>query len=269
MAARGKTHPEDEGAGEVHVEVAEPEDPELAKYLATNYKTGLTDAEVEQRTVIFGKNGTSNLTAELVEVKQSAILKFLAYFGGAISILLEVAVLISAVTQDWPDFVILVFVLVVNACIGYFEEAKAESALDALKNTLALKCRGYRNSKLVEIVATSLVPGDIIILRLGDVVPADAKLLGFGSTGEATTDPLHIDQSALTGESLPVLKKVGSVAFSSSIVKQGQMLCVVTKTGIRTYIGRAAHLISQTHEEGHFQKIINMIGNFLIIISIV
>jgi H+-transporting ATPase len=93
--------------------------------------------------------------------------------------------------------------------------------------------------------------------------------LGVGATGEATEGSLQIDQSALTGESLPVSKSKGAIAYSSSIVKQGQQLAVVTKTGIHTYIGRAANLINQTNEEGHFQKIINSIGNFLIIITIV
>ena len=91
----------------------------------------------------------------------------------------------------------------------------------------------------------------------------------MGVTGETTEGSLEIDQSALTGESLPVKKKTGSTAYSSSIVKQGQMLAVVTKTGINTYIGRAANLISITTEEGHFQKIVNAIGNFLIIITCV
>jgi H+-transporting ATPase len=182
---------------------------------------------------------------------------------------LEAATILSAVFQDWIDFGILVVVLIANACIGYFEEARAESALDALKNTLALKSRCWRNGKLVEVESSHLVPGDIISLRLGDIIPADCRLLGIGITGEIADAPLHIDQSGLTGESLPVEKQKGQTAYSSSIVKQGQMLGVVTKTGINTYIGRAANLISITTEEGHFQKIVNSIGNFLIIITCV
>lgn len=87
--------------------------------------------------------------------------------------------------------------------------------------------------------------------------------------GDVTDVPLQIDQSALTGESLPVDKKKGAIAYSSSVIKQGQMLGVVTKTGVDTYIGRAANLISNTHDVGHFQKIVGNIGNFLIIISVV
>jgi H+-transporting ATPase len=159
--------------------------------------------------------------------------------------------------------------LIANAVIGFHEEAKAESALDALKNTLALKTRAWRNGKLVEVEANLLVPGDVIALRLGDITPADCRLLGVGVTGEITEGTLQIDQAALTGESLPVSKGKGAIAFSSSIVKQGAMLAVVTKTGVNTYIGRAANLISITNEEGHFQKVIGVIGDFLVIISVV
>ncbi|KAJ3175448.1 hypothetical protein HK101_010658 [Irineochytrium annulatum] len=246
----------------VHVEVAEAVDEELEKLLQTEPLKGLTDAEVEERLAKFGHN-------EIPEKKTNPFLKFISYFLGAISYLLEIACILSAVFQDWIDFGILVFVLVANACIGYFEEARAESALDALKNTLALKSRCWRNGKLVEVDSCDLVPGDVIALRLGDIVPADCRLLGIGVTGEITEGTLQIDQAALTGESLPVQKGKGATAYSSSVVKQGQMLGVVTKTGINTYIGRAANLIAVTVEEGHFQKIINSIGNFLIIITVV
>ncbi|KAJ1560137.1 hypothetical protein HK405_008101, partial [Cladochytrium tenue] len=246
----------------VHVEVTEELDPELEALLQTEPLQGLTDAEVETRLAKFGKN-------EIPENKTNPLLKFLSYFLGAISYLLEVACILAGAFKDWIDFGILLFVLIVNACIGYFEEARAESALDALKNTLALKSRCWRNGKLVEVESSLLVPGDVIALRLGDIIPADCRLLGVGVTGETTEGTLQIDQSALTGESLPVQKAKGSTAYSSSIVKQGQMLAVVTKTGVNTYIGRAANLIAITTEEGHFQKVVNAIGNFLIIITVV
>ncbi|KAJ3252431.1 hypothetical protein HDU77_005136 [Chytriomyces hyalinus] len=246
----------------VHVEVADDIPPELEALLHTEPLHGLTDAEVTQRTAQFGLN-------EIPEHKTNPLLKFLSYFTGPISYLLEIACILSGVFKDWIDFGILLAVLIINACIGFFEEARAESALDALKNTLALKSRCWRNGKLVEVDSNTLVPGDIIALRLGDIIPADCRLLGVGVTGEITEGTLQIDQAALTGESLPVNKGKGATAYSSAIVKQGQMLAVVTKTGINTYIGRAANLISITTEEGHFQKIINSIGNFLVIITCV
>ncbi|KAG0294620.1 hypothetical protein BGZ96_000814 [Linnemannia gamsii] len=236
--------------------------PELEALLQTNPKYGLTEAEVAERLARFGPN-------QLAEVKRNPLLKFLGYFTGAIAYLIEVACIISAVVKDWLDFGIILALLLVNACIGFIEESKAESALDALRQTLALKTRCWRDGHLVELDVATLVPGDIIVLRLGDIVPADGRLLGIGATGEATEGDLLIDQSALTGESLPVAKNKGKTVYSSSIVKQGQQMAVVTKTGGDTFIGRAANLISITSEEGHFQKIINRIGNFLILITVV
>ncbi|KAJ1554640.1 hypothetical protein HK096_002599 [Nowakowskiella sp. JEL0078] len=266
VTAASHEHPpkdkKEEHDDEVHVEVTEELDEELEKLLKTDYSHGLTTAEHQERLEKFGKN-------EIPEKKQSPILKFLSYFVGSIAFLLEFATIISAVVGKWTEFGILVFVLITNAVIGFVEEARAESALDALKNTLALKTRCWRDGALIEVDSALLVPGDIIALRLGDIVPADCRLLGVGVTGEETEGALQIDQAALTGESLPVHKKKGSIAFSSSIVKQGQMLAVVTKTGIHTYIGRAANLISMTNDVGHFQKIIGAIGNFLVIVTLV
>ncbi|KAK3830294.1 MAG: H(+)-ATPase [Linnemannia gamsii] len=253
-----QSHPEETE----HHEHKEEISPELEELLLTDPMHGLDDAEVERRRADFGPN-------ELKEVKKNPILKFLGYFTGAIAYLIEVACIISAVVEDWLDFGIILALLLVNACIGFIEEAKAESALDALRQTLALKTRCWRNGHLVELDTSALVPGDVIVLRLGDIIPADGRLLGIGATGETTEGDLLIDQSALTGESLPVNKKKGDVVYSSSIVKQGQQMAVVTKTGINTFIGRAANLISITTEEGHFQKIINRIGNFLILITVV
>jgi H+-transporting ATPase len=158
--------------------------------------------------------------------------------------------------------------LLINAIIGYSEEAKADSAVAALKNSLALHTRCWRDGQLVEINATELVIGDVIVLRLGDIVPADVRLLGIGATGEDIEGDLQIDQSALTGESLPIRKHKGDLVYSSSTVKQGQQLGIVVRTGADTFIGKAANLISITTDAGHFQKVVNYIGNFLIVLSV-
>ncbi|KAI7903968.1 plasma-membrane proton-efflux P-type ATPase [Cokeromyces recurvatus] len=260
--------PEDEKKGEAqfeeheHVEHEDEISPELELLLHTDPSSGLSSTEVAERTQKFGLN-------ELPERKRNPILKFLLYFTGPIAYLIEIACIIAAIVGDWLDFGIILALLFINALIGFIEEAKAESALDALRQTLALKTRCWRNNELVEINVKELVPGDIIVLRIGDIVPADARLLGLGVNGEVNETELQIDQSALTGESLPVSKKKGSTVYSSSIVKQGQNLAVVTKTGINTFIGRAANLIAITNEEGHFQKIIGKIGNVLIWSTIV
>ncbi|KXN74726.1 proton ATPase [Conidiobolus coronatus NRRL 28638] len=245
-----------------HAEARETIDPELEALLQTDPKHGLKDSEVNERLQTFGKN-------EIPEKKTNPYLKFLGYFTGAIAFLLELACIISGVVEDWIDFGIILGVLFLNAIIGFSEEAKAESALDALKNNLALKSKVWRNGELTEIEASDLVPGDILVLRLGDIVPADARLLGLNVSGDPTEGDLQVDQSALTGESLPLSKKRGAVVYSSSVIKQGQMMAVVTKTGANTFIGRAANLISITTDQGHFQKIINQIGNFLVVITIV
>ncbi|KAI8372448.1 plasma-membrane proton-efflux P-type ATPase [Blakeslea trispora] len=245
-----------------HVEHEDEISPELELLLHTDPSTGLTSAEVAERLEKFGPN-------ELPERKRNPIIKFLLYFTGPIAYLIEIACIIAAVVGDWLDFGIILALLFINALIGFIEEAKAESALDALRQTLALKTRCWRNGELVEIGVKDLVPGDVIVLRIGDIIPADAKLLGLGVNGEINETELQIDQSALTGESLPVAKKKGSTVYSSSIVKQGQNLAVVTKTGVNTFIGRAANLIAITNEEGHFQKIIAKIGNVLIWSTIV
>ncbi|KAL1917555.1 uncharacterized protein VTP21DRAFT_3948 [Calcarisporiella thermophila] len=245
-----------------HTEHEDEIDPEREKLLHTDPSKGLTSEEAAERLANFGRN-------ELVEKRTNPILKFLSFFTGAIAYLIEIACILAGVTRDWIDFGIIVGLLFVNAAIGFAEEAKAESALDALKQNLALKTRVWRDGKLTEVDAAELVPGDIIVLRLGDIIPADARLLGIGVNGEETEGDLHVDQSALTGESLPVTKNKGSTVYSSSVVKQGQQMAVVTKTGAHTFIGRAANLISITTEEGHFQKIINRIGNFLILITVI
>ncbi|RKP39492.1 H(+)-ATPase [Dimargaris cristalligena] len=245
-----------------HVEVADDIPPELEALLQTDYHHGLAENEVAERIARFGRN-------EIPEHKTNPFLKFLSYFTGSIAFLIEVACILSGVVQDWLDFGIILGLLILNAIIGFVEEARAESALDALKQTLALKSKAWRSGELVEIDSMDLVPGDIIVIRLGDIIPADARLLGLGATGEETEGELQIDQSALTGESLPVQKGKGAIVYSSSIVKQGQMLAVVVKTGANTFIGRAANLISVTSEAGHFQKIVNRIGNFLVAITVV
>ncbi|KAK3815713.1 MAG: H(+)-ATPase [Linnemannia elongata] len=247
---------------QVHHEHVEEISPELETLLQTDPLQGLSDDEVERRRETFGRN-------ELIEKKRHPLLKFLGYFTGAIAYLIEIAVICSAVVGDWADFGIILALLFINATIGFVEEAKAESALDALKQTLALKTRCWRNGHLVELDTSELVPGDVIVLRLGDIIPADGRLLGIGATGEATEGDLQVDQSALTGESLPLSKNKGATVYSSSIVKQGQQMAVVTKTGGDTFIGRAAGLMAVATEEGHFQKIINRIGNFLILITVV
>ena len=232
----------------------------------------------------------------LLQHKPSRLLKFLSYFTGSIAYLIEAAAILSGALEDWTDFGIITALLFVNAFIGFMEESRAESAVDALKSTLALRCRVMRDGKMAEMEARHIVPGDIISLRTGDVISADAVVLprikknaiykglpadpnvpheafpdGHVADEDEDDQPVEMsaDQAALTGESLPTQKHARDLLYSSSIVKTGQVLALVIKTGEKTFVGRAATLIAITTDAGHFQKVIQKIGNFLVAITIV
>ncbi|MCD4825788.1 MAG: plasma-membrane proton-efflux P-type ATPase, partial [Phycisphaerae bacterium] len=197
-----------------------------------------------------------------LETEQTnALRKFLLYFWGPIPWMIEIAAVLSAVVQHWGDFVIIMVLLIFNAVIGFWEEHKASNALDALKNQLALKARVLRDGVWGEIAAADLVSGDVIRLRMGDIIPADVKLFAG--------DYISIDQAALTGESLPVAKKVGDIAYSGSVAKQGEMSAVVTATGNNTFFGRTAKLVESAGAVSHFQKAVMHVGDFLIAVAIV
>lgn len=150
--------------------------------------------------------------------------------------------------------------LIFNAVVGFWQEYQAASAVEALKNQLALKSRILRDGQWQEVPAAGLVPGDIIRIRLGDIIPADVQLL--------SDDYLSVDQSALTGESLPVSKKMGDAAYSGTIVKQGEMQAVVTATGMHTFFGRTAGLVQNAGAVSHFQKAVLRIGDYLIYLAL-
>jgi len=148
---------------------------------------------------------------------------------------------------DWQDFVGIVVLLFINSTISFIEENNAGNAAAALMAGLAPKAKVVRDGKWSEVDASILVPGDIISVKLGDIIPADARLL--------EGDSLKIDQSALTGESLPVTRNPGDEVFSGSTVKQGEIEAVVIATGVHTFFGKAAHLVDSTNQVGHFQKV--------------
>jgi H+-transporting ATPase len=215
--------------------------------------TGLTQTEAKARLEKYGYN-------ELPEKKENPLLKFLSYFWGPIPWMIEIAVVLSAVVRHWPDFFIILVLLFANAVVGFWEEFTAGNVIAGLKKTLALKARVRRDGKWTSIAARELVPGDLVRLRIGDVIPADAVL----SEG----DPIEVDQSALTGESLPVQHKTGDTVYSSSIVKMGEIDAVVSATGRNTYFGKTAALVELAPSRSHFQKAVLKIGNYLIIIAV-
>jgi H+-transporting ATPase len=214
---------------------------------------GLTQAEAKKRLAQYGPN-------EIEEKKTNLFLKFLSYFWGPIPWMIEAAVVLSAVARHWPDFGIILVLLMANAMVGFFEEREAGNAIAALKANLAIKARVKRDGKWVTPAARELVPGDIIRLRLGDIVPADARLL--------EGDDIEVDQSALTGESLPVTCKTGEAVFSGSIIRRGEISALVYATGTKTYFGKTAQLVEEAHSVSHFQKAVLKIGNYLIILAV-
>lgn len=227
---------------------------DILKALEVDPNTGLTDAKAKDRLTEYGPNA-------LEEHKDSQLLKFLHFFWGPIPWMIEAAALMAILVGDWADFAIIMGLLLFNGILGFWEEHQAANALDALKNSLALNARVKRAGQWIETLATQLVPGDVIRLYLGDVIPADCRLI--------EGDYLQIDQAALTGESLPVSRKPGDDAYSGSIVKQGEMIAVVTATGSQTFFGRTAGLVASAGAKSHFQKAVLRIGNFLIILAVV
>ncbi|MGC2636125.1 MAG: plasma-membrane proton-efflux P-type ATPase [Acidobacteriaceae bacterium] len=213
---------------------------------------GLSQAEAQKRLTQYGPN-------EIAEKKTNAFLKFLSYFWGPIPWMIEVAVILSGVVRHWMDFGIILFLLLSNAAVGFWEEHQAGNAIEALKARLAINARAKRDSKWTTPKASELVPGDVIRLRLGDIIPADARLLAG--------DPVEVDQSALTGESLPVSVKPGGAVFSGSILRQGEIDAMVYATGTNTYFGKTAQLVQEAHSVSHFQRSVLEIGDYLIILA--
>ena len=197
---------------------------------------------------------------EIAEHKTNPLLKFLSYFWGPIPWMIEIAVILSGAVGHWPDFFIILLLLVANGVVGYTEERQAGNAIEALKAKLAINARVKRDDAWITAPARELVPGDVIRLRLGDIVPADARLLDG--------DEIEVDQSALTGESLPATCAAGDAVFSGSIIRQGEIGALVYATGTDTYFGKTAELVQDAHTVSHFQRAVLKIGNYLIILAV-
>ncbi|KAM7512174.1 hypothetical protein LguiB_011049 [Lonicera macranthoides] len=219
-------------------------------------RKGLNSDGVQERLDLFGYN-------KLEEKKESKLLKFLGFMWNPLSWVMEAAAIMAIAlahgggkSADYQDFVGILILLVINSTISFIEENNAGNAAAALMARLAPKAKVLRDGKWSEEDAAVLVPGDIVSIKLGDIIPADARLL--------EGDPLKIDQSALTGESLPVTKNPGDGVYSGSTCKQGEIEAVVIATGVHTFFGKAAHLVENTTHVGHFQQVLTAIGNFCI-----
>ncbi|MGA7540046.1 MAG: plasma-membrane proton-efflux P-type ATPase [Steroidobacteraceae bacterium] len=226
--------------------------PELWKKLESS-PAGLSAEEARRRLERFGYN-------ELPDEKVNPLRKFLSYLWGPIPWMIEIAIILSALVRHWADFYIILVLLITNAVVGFWEEYQAAGAIAALKAQLALRARVRRGGAWTVIASRELVPGDLVRLRIGDIVPADARLL--------EGDPIEVDQSALTGESLPVTHASGEGVYSGSIIKRGEIDALVYGTGRNTYFGKTAGLVAAAHTVSHFQRAVLKIGDYLILIAI-
>ncbi len=213
---------------------------------------GLTQAEATKRLTQYGLN-------ELEEKKVNLFLKFLSYFWGPIPWMIEGAIILSGVVGHWLDFFVILVLLLSNGVVGFWEEHKAGNEIAALKAKLAKLTTVKRDGKWINPKVNELVPGDVIRLKLGDIVPADARLLDG--------DPVSVDQSALTGESLPATRKPGEAVFSGSIIRRGEIDALVYATGSKTYFGETAELVPEAESVSHFQQAVLKIGNYLIVLA--
>jgi H+-transporting ATPase len=225
---------------------------ELLDKLSSDVK-GLSEEDAESR-LKYGIN-------EISEGQQNHLKKFLGYFWGPIPWMIEFALIISLLIQHWPEFGIILLLLLINGLVGFFQEDRADNAIELLKEKLAFKARVLRDGNWVNIPSKNIVPGDFVKVHLGDIVPADIKLL----EGEYVT----VDESSLTGESLPVDKTIDDIIYSGSIIQKGQMNGVVFATGMNTYFGKAAGLVTGLTPKSHLQQAVITIGDYLIILDLI
>ena len=223
----------------------------LSKLLNTSPDKGLSEYEVKNRILKYGRN--------VIETKQeSFLIKFLKKFYGLTPVLLIITMLFSLFIGRIIDSIIILFLLILNAIISSIHDQKANKAVEMLKKKLSVKCLVVRDGNIRTVDSEEIVPGDVIILKLGNFVPADAKII--------ESENLEVDQSALTGESLPVEKKRNDIIYSGSIIKKGKCRAIVTRTGKNTYFGKTINLVKEARPKLHMEQISSRIINYLLLI---
>jgi len=224
------------------------------KELGTTLEKGLSDAEAARRHEKYGEN-------EITEKRQNTAVTFAKKFYGPIPFMLEIIVILTYFLREFKDFYIILALLVFNGIISFFEERRADNSIELLKNRLNVSARVLRSGAWSIKPAKDLVPGDIIRLRMGDVVPADCIAV--------TSDDLRADQSILTGETTPSKKSAGNKVYSGSVITGGEGLCVVTSTGYNTYYGKTTQLVQEARPKLHLQALIMDVVRYLIIMDLV
>ena len=224
--------------------------PDALAALRVNPNSGLTHAEVEIRRKEHGYN-------EVAETRGHPVLKFLRKFWGISAWMLELIMVLSAVLGKYSDLAVVSALLVINAVLSFMQERRAAGVVQALRRRLQVSARVLRDSSWQVIPARELVPGDIVRVRPGDIIPADVKLL---------TGALTVDQSALTGESKDADKSPGEVLSSGSIVRRGEGNGVVMLTGAKTYFGRTTELVQQARPTLHIEAVVTKVVRWLFVI---
>ena len=218
--------------------------------LQVSPEAGLSGAEVEARRKIEGFN-------EVAEKKERPVLAFLRKFWGISAWMLEAIIVLSAILGKYSDLIVVSALLVINAIVGFMQEQRAAGVVETLRKRLQVSARVLREAAWQLVPARDLVPGDIVRLRMGDIIPADIKLL---------TDTLKVDQSALTGESMDVDKAPGDVLSSGSIVRRGEGNGVVMLTGAKTFFGRTTELVQLARPKLHIEAVVSKVVRWLFII---
>ena len=248
---------------------------EVSKNLKTNVNIGLSEDEAQKR---FERYGPNNLKEKK---KESIFVKFIKQFNDFMIITLIIAAIVSAVVSklngeaDYIDSIIIVAIVVFNAIMGLVQEQKAEKSLEALKKMSAPNAKVRRNGRVQEIDATMVVPGDVVILEVGNYVPADCRLINSFN--------LKIEESALTGETIPSLKDSSKIlkentamgdlcnmVFATTIVVNGHGEAIVVETGMNTRVGKIAGMIIEDESpETPIQKKLAEVGKILAIACII
>ncbi len=213
---------------------------------------GLSDSEVEERAAVYGRN-------EITEKKRNPVLVFLRFYWGPMPWLLELAMALSLALGHTVEGVMIIALLTVNAIIGFVHTRGSMKAVELLKQRLAIKAKVLRDGNWKTISPGELVPGDILNVKLGDIVPADAKIVD---------GDVSIDASALTGESLPEEKEREAVVYSGSVVRRGEAKCVVVNTGANTYFGKTAELVKIAKPKSHQEEIMLAIVKYMMYLGI-
>jgi plasma-membrane proton-efflux P-type ATPase len=218
--------------------------------LHVNPDIGLARSEVDVRRKEHGYN-------EVAEEKRHPVLTFIKKFWGISAWMLELIMALSAVLGKYSDLIVVSTLLVINAGLSFLQERRAAGVVEALRRRLQVSARVQRDSSWQVIPARDLVPGDIVRVRPGDIIPADVKLL---------SGALTVDQSALTGESKDAEKSIGEILASGSIVRGGEGNGVVILTGAKTYFGRTTELVQQARPKLHIEAVVTKVVRWLFVV---